>query len=128
MALIAGGRGLAAGVVTGRFAGCLQPVVASDALSWLGRTVVIARTQESRCIEVTVFAWSIGHDVAGGFRRCHDASAKRMAAIAVPRCALEYPACMTGLACSRGMYAGKREAGGHMVEIAPTQLFGGHGL
>lgn len=128
MALIARGYGITAHFVTGRFASCLAPVVASTALSGRGRPVVIARTQKRRCIEVAAFAWSVGHDMSIGFRRCHNALAERVTAVTVLRRAFEYTAHMTGLAWRRGMPSGKRETRGRVIEIAATQLRFSHGL
>ena len=89
MALITRDYGITANAVTGRFASCLPPVVASTALSRNARTVVIARTQKSHRIEVAAFAWRIGHDMSVGFRRCYNALTERVTAIAALRRAFE---------------------------------------
>lgn len=114
--------------VSSMFAWCGSSIVASGALSRYGRTVVVARAKPGGSIKVAAFTRRIGNDVCVGFRGGYDTLADCMATVAIPRGSLEHPTRMAGFACCRGMPAGKRETGGHMVEVAAPQLGFGHSL
>lgn len=114
--------------VTCRFGSRLPAIVAAGTIPRPRGSVIEAGTQEGGGIEMATFARCIGDDVAIRFGRCHDALAERMATVAIPRCALEHTAHVAGLASRRGMTAGKRKAGGHVIEVTPSQLCFGHGL
>lgn len=101
-------------------------IVARGALPRLGRAVVVVRPQPGGSVEVTAFAWRIGYQMGAGFRRCDDAPPECMAAFAISGCALEQSSRMAGFTGCRGMSAGKRKAGSHVIEITPAGLsFGG---
>jgi len=100
----------------------LSAVMTGQTSSRLRNPVVVASTEEGGGVEVTAFARCIGHDMAGGFRRRHNALAERMATIAVLWRALEHTTHVASLACRRSVSAGKQEAGCNVIEIAAAQL------
>ncbi len=94
----------------------------AGALSRRYRAVVEARSQPSGGIEMATFARRIGDDMAVRFGCGHDTFADRMASIAGARRAFEHAAHVAGFASRRGVSAGKRKAGGHVIEVAPARL------
>lgn len=111
-----------AGCMAGSLARSLTAIVASTALPHNRRTMVIPHAQPSGGIEVTTFARRIGHDVLVILWSGDYAFTDSMTTVTGARRTLEHPTDMAALARRRGMAAGKRKAGRHMVEIAPDLL------
>lgn len=102
MALIAGKRSRH---MPGMFCFRGSSIVAGDALPRHCRAVVVTRAQPGRSVEVTAFAWRVGHEMSVGFWRRYDALADCMASVAVPRCAFEHAAHMASFTSCRGVPA-----------------------
>jgi len=119
MTVITGVGRFYAYVVTCRSAGRLPAVMTGHALPGYCRSVIKARAQESRSIEMASFTRRIGHDVAGGFWRRYHALTQRMTTIASLGSTLEYAGDVTSLAGRRGMATNQRESGSSVIEVAP---------
>jgi len=96
--------------------------VAGSALPWLRRSVVEARPQPSRRIEVTRFTRSVGNDMRIRFGGGDDALASGVATITRSWRALEHPADVAGFTGSDGVPARQNKASGHVIEVAPARL------
>jgi len=118
VAIIAGAGQFQSRIVACRAARCYPAVMASCALSRLCLAMVIACSEERMRIEVAGIARCIGHDVCGGFRRCHNPFSQRMARRAVLWRSLEYAANVATFAGSRRVGAPERKAGGIVIEVA----------
>jgi len=102
--------------------------VAGNAIARPSGSVIEARAQKGGGIEMAGFARRVRDNVCIRFWRRQDAPAECVAAIAIPRRTLEHPAHVAGFASCRGMSSGKREASGHVVEVASAQLRLGRSL
>ena len=122
MAVIAGFSRFLPRTMAGRFTGGLTTIVTTAALALHGRAVVIAHTQPGSSVEMAALAGGVGDDMFVILGRGDHALADRMTAIAVARSTLEHTAHVTGFTRSSGMSAGKRESGGHVIEV-PSHLF-----
>jgi hypothetical protein len=111
--LVASGRGCD---VARWFVGSSTPVVTGVALPWHHSTMIETRPQECEGIEMAVLARCIGHQMTIRLGGRQAALTHGMTPAAISRRTFEYPSRVAGIATGRGMAAGKRKAGGHMIE------------
>ncbi len=122
MAVVARASQHDSGVVVGRPARGYPAVMTVRTLSRLGSAVVVTCADPGGSVEMAGVTRRIGHNVAGGFRRRDDPLAHCMAAITVPRRALENAGDVAGLAHRSGMPTYQREAGRGVIKVASGHL------
>lgn len=96
-------------------------VVTGGALTGHCRTVVKARTQPSRRIEVTTLAWRTGNNMLVGFGCRQNPLTHRVASFAIARSAFEYSTNMTGFTRRSSMPAQQRKARRHVIKITAAR-------
>jgi hypothetical protein len=122
MAIIARLGGFIARGVACRLASRLTSVMAIRTLACHRRTMVIAYAQPSCGIEVTRFARRISYDMFVVLGSRNYAFADSMTAITSSWRTLENSASVATFASGCSVTTRKREAGSHVIEVAPDLL------